>query len=81
MQAGDVSTAQWCACAMDAARSDAAQLPAAAGDDAEASERLSRLFDRVASLVQPLLSLCERARAACVRKAWRTAAGAPALWA
>ena len=65
---------------MDAARSDQAQLRAAAGGGAEAlSERFSCLFDGVAQLVLPLLSLEERARAACARKAWRVAAATPAL--
>ena len=65
---------------MDTARSDQAQLRAAAGGDAEAlSERVSGLFDDVALLVLPLLSLEVRARAACARKAWRVAAATPAL--
>ena len=54
---------------------------AAAGDDATASnDRLSRLFDDVAPFVLPLLPLDARARAACARKAWRTAAADPSLW-
>ena len=67
---------------MDAARSDSQQLPVAADVDADAlRDRLSALFDDVAPFVLPLLPLDARARAACARKAWRTEAAAPALWA
>ena len=63
---------------MDAAHDDArAQLVAA---DVDESDRVSRLVDDVAPFVLPLLSLDARARTACVRKAWRADASAPALW-
>jgi len=67
---------------MDAAHSDSQQLLAAAdGDKTAWSDRVSRLSDDAAFLVLPLLSLDGRARAACVRKAWRAAAAEPSLWA
>ena len=67
---------------MAATGSDSQQLLAAADVDAEAlSDRVSRFFDDIASLVLPLLQLDERALAACTRKAWRAAAAEPMLWA
>ena len=62
---------------MDAARDDVQQQ--LAGADVDKSDYLSSLFDDVASLVLPLLPLDERARAACVRKAWCAEATTSAL--
>ena len=67
---------------MDAVCRNFQQLLAAADVDSDAlRDRLSGLFDDVAPFVVPWLPLDARARAACARKAWRTEAAAPALWA
>ena len=61
---------------MDIARGEAQNASTTASADC-----VALLFDEVASLVLPLLTPDSRARAACVRKAWRAAAADPSLWA
>ena len=64
---------------MDAARDDMQQQ--LAGADVDEIDRISSLVcDDVVALVLPLLPLDDRARAACVRKAWRAEASVPMLW-